>query len=160
MKNIIINNKSEISAEGNLNCFRCKPVICITTGHTFTSVTDAAEYAGCVVDHMVRHLKGQIKMCKGKEYCYLNEASEHLEAMTARLRALTEMEADANRWRAQEAEQEAIRLAEEKHLADIAKAEEEAARYKELADKYYQKRIDALNNYDMAIERLRALRGE
>ena len=75
MKTITISKKSEITAEGNLNCHRCKPVICVDTFKVFTSVTDAAEYAGCAMFNMVNHLKGKTKTCKGKTYKYLSEVN-------------------------------------------------------------------------------------
>lgn len=149
MKNITIQNKSEVSADGRLSCFRCKPVICITTGKIFTSVTDAAEYAGCVPDHMVNHLKGKRKVCKGKQYCYLTEVNEHLSAITARLQNLSEMEDDAKRWRAQEAEQQRIREAEEK-----------VQNYRNVCTKLYERYLAANEKYEQAQIKLEAMRAQ
>ena len=157
MKTITINNKSEVTAEGNLSCFRCKPVVCIDTFKIFTSVTDAAAYAGCVVDHMVNHLKGKFPKCKGKTYKYLSEIEECLDVM---FHNAAELKADAEKWRAQQAAQEAARLAEEKRIADIAKAEEKVAHYCALSEKHHQQYLKAVELMNEAERELHNLRGE
>ena len=148
MKTITINNKSEVSAEGDLSCYRCKPVIRTNPLKIYTSVTDAAADAGCCAETMIRHLKGKIPTCKGKVYKYLSDRDECWELV---MNSVAALQADADKWRAQEAEQEAVRMAEEKRLADIAKAEEE---------KYHQKYLAALSKRDDAINRARILRAE
>ncbi len=157
MKTITINNKSEVTAEGNLSCFRCKPVVCIDTFKIFTSVTDAAAYAGCVTDHMVNHLKGKRKTCKGKTYKYLSDVEAYLDVM---FHNAAELKEDAEKWRAQQAEQEAARLAGEKLQADIAKAEEKVNHWGALIEKHHAQYLKAIEMHNAAEAELHALRGE
>lgn len=124
MKNINIQNKANINAEGKLNSRHCKPVICLETGEVFTSVTDAAEKAGLNAQNLSSHLTGKRRTFDGKHYCYLSNATESLNAIVTRLRETSTMEADALKWRAYQAEQETIRKAEEKRIEDERKAKE------------------------------------
>ena len=157
MKTITINNKSEVTAEGNLNCFRCKPVVCVDTFKIFTSVTDAATYAGCVVDHMCNHLKGKFPKCKGKTYKYLSEIEGCLDTI---LHNAAELKADAEKWRTQQAEQEAIRLAEEKRQANIAAVEAKLAHYNAQREKHHQQYLKAIEMINETERELHNLRGE
>lgn len=157
MKTITINNKSEVTAEGNLSCSRCKPIVCVDTFKVFTSVTDAANYAGCVPSSMVHHLKGKYPKCKGKTYKYLSGIEECLDVI---LHNAAELQTDAEKWRAQQAEQEAARLAEEKRNADIAKAEEKVAHYCALSEKHHQQYLKAVELMNEAERELHNLRGE
>lgn len=122
---INIQNEANINAEGKLNCHRCKPVICLETGDVFTSIADAAERMGVHKSNMSQHLRGKLRTIKGKHYCYLSRATESLDVIVARLRETSAMEDDARKWREYQAEQEAIRKAEEKRIADERKAKEE-----------------------------------
>jgi hypothetical protein len=164
MKTININNKSEISGEGNLHSAHCKPIICIDTGAVYTSVTDAANAVGCSISNMINHLKGKLKTCKGKHLCYLSEATENLDAIVSQIRNMNALRAKAAAWDALQAEQEAARKAEEKRLADIARAE--AKRQADIAkatakrDKAYQEYLEALAKYGRASDELGVLLGE
>ena len=171
MKVININNQSTINGTGELNSAHCKPIICIDTGDVYTSVTDAANSIGCSYPHMVNHLKGKMKTCRGKHYCYLSDATENLDAIVTQLRSMQELKAKAAAWDALQAEQEAARRAEEKRLADIAK--EEARRQAELAkaeakvekldaaaNEYYVKYLETLDRLTEAEDNLRHLRAE
>lgn len=140
MKKINIHNEANIKAEGKFNSRHCKPVICIETGEVFTSVTDAAEKAGCVPNNMSTHLTGKLRHIKGKHYCYLSRVNESLDAIVTRLRETAAVEEDAKRWKAYQAEQEAARKAEEKRLEEERKAE--AKRRAELAKA--EARVDKL----------------
>lgn len=125
MENTInIQNYAEINAEGKLNNRHCKPVICLETGEVFTSVTDAAEKIGGSAQNLSTHLTGKRRSFAGKHFCYLSRATESLDAIVTRLRETSTMEEDAKKWRAYQAEQEAIRKAEEKRLEDERKAKE------------------------------------
>jgi phage-related minor tail protein len=124
MKKINIHDKADIHAEGNLNTKHCKPVICVDTGEVFTSMTDAAEAAGVSVGNMSCHLTGRYRTVKGKRYCYLSKVTESLDTIVTRLRETSSMEADAQKWREHQAEQERIRKAEEKRREEERKAEE------------------------------------
>lgn len=128
MKKINIQNEANIKAEGKLNSRHCKPVICIETGEVFTSVTDAAEKIGVSVQNMSNHMNGRNRTIHGKRYCYLSRVTENLDSIVTRLRETAAVEEDAKRWKAYQAEQEAIRKAEEKRQAEIAKAAEKVAK--------------------------------
>ena len=160
MKKLTIHEKATIQAEGNLNSSHCKPVICIDTGEVYTSVTDAAEHAGCNYTTMVAHLKGKLRTCKGKHFCYLSKTSESLDSIVTRLREASSMEEDARKWRAMQAEQEVARQAEEKRQAAIAKAEANVQLRKEAMDKMYQKYMMAIGVHEQAKRELAELKGE
>ena len=123
-KTINIQNYADINAEGKLNSRQCKPVICLETGDVYTSVTDAANAIGCRGNELSSHLTGKRRSIKGKHFCYLSRAMESLDVIVARLRKTSVMEDDAAKWRAYQAEQEAIRKAEEKRIEDERKAKE------------------------------------
>jgi hypothetical protein len=126
-KTINIQDKANIQAEGKLNSRHCKPIICLETGEVFTSVTDAAESIGCAAQNLSTHLTGKKKHVKGKHFCYLSRANESLDAIVTRLREASAMEDDAQKWRAYQAEQEAIRKAKEEREAAIEKAKNRVA---------------------------------
>ena len=171
MKKITIHNEASIKAIGNRMSRNCKPVICIETGKVYTSATDAAEQMGVHYTMMSSACIGKVKTCKGMHFCYLNEALENLDAVMARLRDASEMEKDAKKWRAQEAEKEAARKAEEKriaeelkaqelHAAAVAKAEKNVAKWAARAEKYQEMYNTALNELDKANRELEELLGE
>ena len=124
MKKINIQNEANIKAEGKLNNNHCKPVICVDNGKVFTSMTDAAEYAGVSSPTMVVHLQGKTRTCAGKHFCYLSKVTENLDSIVTRLRETAAVEDDARKWQVYQAEQERIRIAEEKRLEEERKAEE------------------------------------
>lgn len=157
MKKINIHNEANIMAEGKHSNRNCKPVICIETGEVFTSATDAADYIGVHYTMMSAACIGKVKTCKGKHYCYLNEALENLDSVVTRLREASAMEDDAKKWRAQEAEKEAARIAKEKHEAAIVKAREKIAKIQENCNKLEAKLLEeekALMNAEIELETL------
>lgn len=123
-KTINIQNEANIKAKGELNCHRCKPVICIDTGEVFTSCADAAENAGVHISTISACCTGKIRTANGKRYCYLSRVTENLDSIVTRLRETAAVEADAKKWQAYQAEQEAIRAAEAKRIEEARKAEE------------------------------------
>ena len=147
---INIQNEANIKAEGQFNSRRCKPVVCLDNGKVFTSMLDAADYAGVANPTMVQHLQGKTRTCGGKHFCYLSRITESLDSIVSRLRETSEMEGDAKKWREYQAEQEAIRKAEEKRIeeerkaeekrqADIAKAQQKLANLNEKCNEYEAK---------------------
>lgn len=125
-KTINIQDKANIQAEGKLNSRHCKPIICLETGEVFTSVTDAAEKTQCSAPNLSSHLTGKgCRTIKGKHFCYLSRATENLDVIVTRLREASAMENDAQKWRAYQAEQDAIRKAEQKRIDDERKAKEQ-----------------------------------
>ncbi len=168
MKTIRIHNEANINAEGKHRSRNCKPVICIETGMVFSSATDAAEYMGVHYSMMSATCIGKVGTCKGKHFCYLNEALENLDAVMSRLRDASAMEADAKKWRAQEAEKEAARKAEERrieeerkakerHAAAVAKAEAKVAKCAADCAKYQEKFNESMNALDAANKELEEL---
>ena len=141
---INIQNEANIKAEGKLNSVRCKPIICIETGEVFTSVTDAAEHFGVYAQNLSLHLTGKRRSIKGKHFCYLSRVTESLDSIVTRLRETSAIEADAKKWQAYQAEQEAIRIAEAKRAEEARKAEE--------------KRQTEIAKADAKVERCRTIR--
>lgn len=136
MKKINIQNEANINAKGEHTQKAAKPVICIDTGEVFASTTDAAEAAGVHITTMSSACLGKIRTANGKRYCYLSRVTESLDSIVTRLRETAAVEEDAKRWKAYQAEQEAIRKAEEKRQAEIAKAREKVAQLSEAAQKH------------------------
>ena len=97
MKKINIQNEADIKAEGQFTSKRCKPVICVDNGKVFTSMLDAADYAGVANPSMVAHLQGKTRTCGGKHFCYLSRVTENLDAIVTRLRETAAVEADAKK---------------------------------------------------------------
>lgn len=168
MKAINIHNNANINAEGKLNSKHCKPIICLETGEVFTSVTDAAEVIGCAAQNLSTHLTGNRPHIKGKHFCYLSKVTESLDVIVSRLRETSAMEEDAKKWRAQEAEKEAIRKAEERRLeeerkarerytAAVAKAEAKVAKCAANCAKYQEMLNESMSAYDEANKELEAL---
>lgn len=135
MKNIIINNESTIKADGIHTNGNCKPVICIDTGEVFTSAMDAAEKIGVHFATMSATCLGKVKTCKGKHYCYLANVSENLDALTARIKYLNELEAKAKAWDDLKAKEEAARKAEQERKEKIEKTEAKLARHKAIIER-------------------------
>ena len=161
MKNITINNKATIKVEGKRESKLCKPVICIETGEVFASSADAAEYMGVHYTMMSAACIGKVKTCKGKHFCYLNSALENLDAVMTRLREANEMEADAKKWREQEAAErlrlEEERKAKERHDADVERAKAKVSKLAMACAKYQEKLNEATIAYDEANRELDAL---
>ena len=124
-KTINIQNEANIHVEGTHIHHNSKPIICIETGEVFASITDVAEKVGCGFSNVSSHLRGKSRSVKGKHYCYMSRSVESLDAIVTRLRETSTMEEDARKWREYQAEQEAIRKAEEKRIADERRAKEE-----------------------------------
>lgn len=149
---IILNNKATYEAIGDLNSGHCKPVA-NDEGKKFTSVTDAAKYAGVSPQNMWHHLNGNHRTCKGHVYFYIDKRDESFDRVMNRLSEVSAEverrkadEDDARKWREYQAEQEAIRRAEEKRIADERKA-------KEMYEANVQKAINKIERRHKMLER-------
>lgn len=99
MKTITSNNRN------------CKPVLCITTGEVFPSLTDAAAMNNVTVSAMSLATSKKNKVCKGKRFCLVSELSMHeLTELTEAMRASAE----------KAAKYDAI-IAERNHKAEVVK---------------------------------------
>lgn len=148
---IIINEKSEITAEGTRTAGCCKPVICLNDGRIFASGRDAAEQTNTSPSEVCKCLKGQTKSCKGLKFCYLSKVSEHLDVIMTRYRELAAMEEDAKKWRAQEKSKE-----DAKKLAD---AETAAAAAQKEREELHRRYLAAVAREEVANHTLNTLRG-
>ena len=143
---INIQNEANIKAQGIHTQRSHKPVICIDTGEVFASGIDAAEHAGVHQATMSACCLGKIRTVNGKRYCYLSKVAESLDAIVTRLRETSSIEEDAKKWQAYQAEQEAIRIAEEKRQAEIAKADAKVERCKAIRDRIAAQLAEAERN--------------
>lgn len=99
MKTITSNNRN------------CKPVLCITTGEVFPSLTDAAATNNVTVSAMSLATSKKNKICKGKRFCLVSELNMH---------ELTEL-AEAMRTSAEKAAKYDAIIAERNHKAEVVK---------------------------------------
>ena len=160
MKKINIHSEATINGNGVHTNRHTKAVVCIDTGEVFTSAIDAAERIGVHHSSISAACLGKIKTCKGMHFCYLSSALENLDAVVSRLREASSMEEDARKWRMQEAEKEAARIAEEKRQSDIAKAKEKVERCEKICSRLYNQWQDAIGRRAKAYEEYEALTGD
>lgn len=116
MTTLNIHNNANINAKGTHNTAISKPVICVDTGEVFASITDAAEHFGVTSSNISHAVRGIQKTCKGKRFCFVSKATENLDILTSQITKLNADAEDARKWREYQAEQEAIRKAEEEHI--------------------------------------------
>lgn len=160
MKTINMQHEANIKAEGKLNSKKCKPIVCIDNGKVFSSVTDAAEYACVAVPSMIACLQGKTRKTGGKHFCYLSRVTESLDAICTRLRETAAVEEDAKKWKAYEAEQEAQRIAKEKHDAAVAKAKEKVESRRAICARIEAQLTEAEKNLMEAERELKTLEDE
>ena len=156
-KTINIQNEANIQAEGKLSGKRCEPVICLETGEVFSSMKDAAEKEELHPSGLTNYFAGNQRTFGGKHWCYLSRVNESLDAIVTRLREANADAEAAHKWRAYEAEQEAKRIAKEKHDAAVAKAKEKVARCEEIYDTLTVKCKEAADTLMRAQMELEAL---
>lgn len=114
MKTITSNNRN------------CKPVLCITTGEVFPSLTDAAAMNNVTVSAMSLATSKKNKVCKGKRFCLVSELSMY---------ELTEL-AEAMRTSAEKAAKYDAIIAERNHKSEVIKRLEQCkTKYAELQRK-------------------------
>lgn len=160
MKTINIQNEANIKAKGNHTNKNAKAVVCIETGEIYVSAMDAAEKIGVHITTISAVCLGKCRTVKGKHYCYLSRVTENLDSIVTRLRETSAIEEDAKKWQAYQAEQEAIRKAEEKREKEIAKAAERVAKLtaksQDLEARWHQIMAELVE----AEKELEALRGD
>jgi chromosome segregation ATPase len=156
MATLNIHKETNINAEGTHNSGTNKPVICITTGKKFASITDAAEYYGTTIYSISNVVREKQKTAAGKRFCYLHKATENLEELTSQIAKLNADAEDARKWREYQAEQERIRREEEERI----KAEQERIaaieRARQQREERRRKAEEKMERRQRIIERLSA----
>ena len=163
-REIIINNKATVNANGKLNSRNCKPVICLDTGEVYTSVTDAAEKNGTRLCNMSQVVCGKIKTTGGKRFCLLSELSEHLDEMSSNMQALYATHAEnaekARQWDEYQAERERIEKERREHAAKVTKLSDKLARRNRIVEQLEAELARAIERRDEVAAALRELNEE
>lgn len=163
-REIIINNKATVKANGKLNSGNCKPVVCIDTGEVYTSLTDAAEKNGVRLANMSHVICGHSKKTGGKRFCLLSELEEHFDEMSERMQTMyTEraaMEEKARLWDEYQAEQERIEKERREHEMKVIKLSDKLARRNRIIEKLQAELAQAIEYRDEAAAALAELTGE
>lgn len=182
MTTLNIHNETNINAKGIHVTGPNKPVICIDTGEVFASMTDAAKQYSTTICSISNAVRGAQKTAAGKRFCYLSRVTENIEALTNRITQLNADAEDARRWREYQAEQEAIRRAEEERIraeeerirkeqeriereqreyaAKVAKLSDKLARRNRIVEKLQAELAQAIEYRDEAATALAELTGE
>lgn len=117
---IKLQNASNVTnVKGIHTTYNNKPVLCITTGEVFASVSDAAHSVGSSVGTMscALHHNGTFK---GKRWCYLANSIEHLDELTANIRSTEEKLADYEAMKAKRENIKKAKAAVKQHQANVA----------------------------------------
>lgn len=176
MREIILNEKATVNAEGVKRNGNAKPVICIDTGEIYTSSLDAANAIGVHWTVMSNVCLGKSKTAKGKRYCYVKDLPNHLEQLSHSLQSkanrleeygdvIAEREALEAAERARQIEMENAeklrKMEEEKRQELIAKAKKKYARAEEkfvkaneTRDKLMARCAKADKDFDVALDNL------
>lgn len=175
-KTIIMQNEATIRAEGAKNSNHCKPTFMWSVNgdpnvRFFTSIEDAAKEIKTDKSYLSRCIINK-KVCKGYRVCLLSQANEYLGEMAISINSKASKDSeDARKWREYQAEQEALRIAEEKRQAEIRKAEElrqakiaklreRVAKYNDKCNDYTAKLNETMNLRDEVKRELESLLGE
>lgn len=156
-RTVNLQKEINLTAEGKLSGGNCDLVILVEKGKRFSSQKDLAEYLGVHPSAISNTINGNQRTCKGY---HIIDARRGMENMDVILERLSEASADAEaarKWRAYEAEQEAKRIAKEKHDAAIAKAKEKVERAQGIYDTLTAKckeAADTLMRVQMELEAL------
>lgn len=156
-RTVNLQKEINLTAEGKLSGGNCDLVILVEKGKRFSSQKDLAEYLGVHPSAVSNTINGNQRTCKGY---HIIDARRGMENMDVILERLSEASADAEaarKWRAYEAEQEAKRIAKEKHDAAIAKAKEKVERAQGIYDTLTAKckeAADTLMRVQMELEAL------
>ena len=124
---------------------RCKVVWCTDNGQCWNSAVECAREMGVHVSSIMYACNGRIQTCKGLHFSYAENVTEVQSKMAQRISTVTtnlsELERKAALWDAYQAEQEAIRKAEEERQQAITKAEAKVERCKRISDNAHQKAL-------------------
>lgn len=160
MTTLNIHNETNIKAKGIHAQKNHKPVICVDTGEVFVSMTDAAEHLGVKIGNISDVINGRAKTIKGKRFCLLSKATENLDILTDQITKLNADAEDARKWREYQAEQEAIRKAEEERiraeqerLAAIERAKAERAERKRKLEEKLERRNRIIERLEAELQR-------
>lgn len=88
---ITITNACTATAIGEKRRSNAKPVLCITTGEVFASITDVCAKYHTSYSNLHHHLnsyRGQ-KTCKGLKFCFVSKTHEHYDEITQQMRDKT-----------------------------------------------------------------------
>lgn len=112
---------SEIhNVSGIHTTYNNKPVMCISTGEVFASVTDAAHAAGSSVGTLSCALRHN-RPLKGKKYCFVARVTEHLDEL---MESAREREEKASAYNEMKTHKEKIDAARAKYAKCKANVEE------------------------------------
>ena len=159
---INIQNEANVNATGMHVHGRSISVVCIDTGDVFVSIIDAAENADTNKAYLatcLRNADDGVCVIKGKRYCYLHRLMESSDMVLSQLREKSSEAEDARKWREYQAEQEAIRMAEQKRKDDIAKAEAHLERRKAIYERITAEAKRAYELFIKAEQDLQELKG-
>ena len=104
MTTLTFNEKATINAEGKKTRKTCKPVFCIDTRKTYTSVSDAAEAYGIGIDSISNCCNGKQKKAAGKRFCFLKDVPIYLNEIFADYDCMSKKAAELDALRAEEKE--------------------------------------------------------
>ena len=120
--NIILSDKVTANAVGPRTNGNCKLVFRLNDMELYTSVTDAAEKNNIHPVQMSMHLHNADHVFRnGKKFCLYSDLPKYFNKIHEYMSAMETDKADAEKWRAYEAQQEEIRKAEAKRQEDIRK---------------------------------------
>lgn len=98
----------------------CKPILCISTGEVYTSLTDAANMNHVGIGTL-SHAISKGKTCRGKKYCMVADITKHFDEVAEAIRTKHEK---AKLYEEIIAEREARKIASENLAYHQSKCEE------------------------------------
>ena len=165
MKEIIINNKATVKANGELNSKHCKPVVRLHPFKVYTSVTDAAADIGVASHNMSAYLNNKKgKTIKGYKFCFLSEIEQHYDILAENSQSLASENAankeKARLWDKYQAEQNRLAQARQEHEERVAKANEKVVRRNRIVERIEAELAQAIARRDEAVNELNEINKE
>lgn len=153
IRNIILSDKVTANAVGPRTNGNCKLVFRLNDMELYTSVTDAAEKNNIHPVQMSMHLHNADHVFRnGKKFCLYSDLPKYFNKIHEYMSAMETDKADAEKWRAHEAEQEEIRKAEEKRQQKIHALNLRIETHKRMRESY----LDKANKSAACIAKLEA----